>query len=176
MLYHIQFRWRKPLIARLRTTVFQTYKPLAIVYRVVEQQRAISLKKVITYGTFDTLHYGHISLLKRARALGNFLIVGLSTDAFNATKGKQCHFTFARRKMYLEAIRYVDLVIPENTWDQKLEDIATHQIDIFTMGHDWAGWFDDLTTYCEVQYLERTPEISSTMIKANISAPAKKIS
>lgn len=168
------FRWRRSLIGRLPTSAFQTYKLLAIISRVAEHQRAISLKKVITYGTFDTLHYGHISLLKRARALGDFLIVGLSTDAFNATKKKQSHFTFAERKMYLEAIRYVDMVIPENSWEQKPEDIAAHQINIFTMGHDWAGQFEDLTTYCEVRYLERTPEISSTMIKANIIAPSQK--
>jgi len=129
------------------------------------------LHKVITYGTFDTLHFGHISLLHRAKALGDYLVVGLSTDVFNATKGKQSHFPFAERKMYLEAIRFVDQVIPEESWDQKAQDIKNHDINTFTMGSDWVGHFDDLKKLCHVHYLERTPEISSTLIKANISAP-----
>lgn len=132
-------------------------------------QRNNTLQKVITYGTFDTLHFGHISLLRRARSLGEYLVVGLSTDAFNATKGKQSHFSYAERKMYLEAIRYVDLVIPEESWEQKSQDIIDHRINIFTMGDDWAGHFDALAAQCDVHYLSRTPEISSTLIKANIS-------
>ena len=132
------------------------------------------MRKVITYGTFDTLHFGHIRLLHRARALGDFLVVGLSTDAFNATKGKQSLLPFAERKTYLEAIRYVDLVIPEENWEQKARDIADYQIDIFTMGSDWSGHFDDLSSLCDVHYLERTPEISSTLIKKSIKTPASK--
>lgn len=129
------------------------------------------MKKVITYGTFDTLHFGHIHFLRRAKSLGNYLIVGLSTDSFNAEKGKKSHFTYGERKIFLEAIRYVDLVIPERTWAQKTQDVVDHQVDIFTIGDDWAGEFDFLKTHCDVHYLGRTPAISSTLIKANISTP-----
>lgn len=129
------------------------------------------MKKILTYGTFDTLHFGHISLLERARSLGDFLIVGLSTNAFNAVKGKRSHFTFEQRKKYLEAIRYVDLIIPEASWEQKTHDIELHNVDIFTMGSDWDGEFDHLTKLCDVHYLSRTPEISSTFIKANMTMP-----
>lgn len=126
------------------------------------------MKKIITYGTFDTLHFGHIRLLERAKSLGNILIVGLSTDEFNASKGKQSHFSFEERKKYLEAIRYVDQVIPEAHWEQKAHDVQSLGIDIFTMGDDWKGKFDFLSEYCEVHYLSRTPSISSTLIKANL--------
>ena len=126
------------------------------------------MKKVITYGTFDTLHFGHIKLLRRAKSLGEYLIVGLSTDAFNAQKGKKSHFDYDERRTFLEAIRYVDLVIPERSWEQKAQDIADHQVDVFTIGADWDGQFDDLKSLCQVEYLDRTPEISSTLIKANI--------
>jgi len=132
------------------------------------------LKKVITYGTFDTLHFGHIRLLERAKSLGDYLIVALSSDEFNAGKGKQSHFTYDERKAFLEAIRYVDLVIPEHNWDQKVQDVIDHQVDIFTMGDDWAGEFDFLKAHCDVHYLTRTPAISSTLIKANIATPATK--
>lgn len=128
------------------------------------------LKKVITYGTFDTLHYGHILLLKRARALGDHLTVALSSDSFNALKNKYSHFDYETRKQFLEAITYVDAIIPEDTWDQKTSDVATHQIDVFTIGDDWAGEFDFLKDHCEVVYLGRTPRISSTVIK-QITAP-----
>jgi glycerol-3-phosphate cytidylyltransferase len=128
-----------------------------------------ALKKIITYGTFDTLHFGHIRLLQRAKSLGDYLIVGLSTDAFNASKGKTSHFDYDTRKEFLEAIRYVDAVIPERDWDQKARDVVDHQIDTFTMGDDWAGEFDFLTDICTVHYLSRTPAISSTLIKANIT-------
>lgn len=125
---------------------------------------------VLTYGTFDTLHFGHISLIERAKSLGDYLIIGLSSDEFNAKKGKKSYFNFDERKKFLEAIRYVDLVIPEHDWDQKIGDVQAHNVDIFTMGDDWAGKFDFLSSHCDVQYLDRTPEISSTLIKANISS------
>ena len=123
------------------------------------------MKRVITYGTFDLLHYGHINLLRRAKALGDYLIVCLSTDEFNAIKGKKSFFPYEQRKMLLEAIRYVDLVIPETDWDQKINDVKEYHIDTFVMGNDWEGKFDFLKDYCEVVYLPRTPEISTTQIK-----------
>ena len=123
------------------------------------------MKRVITYGTFDLLHYGHINLLRRAKALGDYLVVCLSTDEFNAIKGKKSFFSYEKRKMLLEAIRYVDLVIPEENWDQKINDIKEYHIDTFVMGDDWEGKFDFLKDYCEVIYLPRTPEISTTQIK-----------
>ena len=123
------------------------------------------MKKVITYGTFDMLHYGHINLLRRARALGDYLIVALSSDSFNAIKNKQSFFHYEHRRQMLEAIRYVDLIIPENDWEQKREDIIKHNVNIFVMGNDWEGKFDFLKDICEVVYLERTPEISTTRIK-----------
>ena len=127
------------------------------------------MKRVITYGTYDLLHCGHIALLKRARALGDFLMVALSSDEFNAGKGKQAYFSYEERKVMLEAIRYVDLVVPELTWGQKTEDIAKYGIDVFVMGDDWNGEFDDqLKGLCEVVYLPRTPEVSTTRIKSDM--------
>lgn len=126
------------------------------------------MKKVITYGTFDMLHYGHINLLRRARALGDYLIVALSSDSFNAIKNKQSFFHYEHRRQMLEAIRYVDLIIPENDWEQKREDIIKHNVNIFVMGNDWEGKFDFLKDICEVVYLERTPEISTTLIKNHL--------
>ena len=127
------------------------------------------MKRVITYGTYDLLHYGHIALLKRARARGDFLMVALSSDEFNAGKGKQAYFSYEERKVMLEAIRYVDLVVPELTWGQKTEDIAKYGIDVFVMGDDWNGEFDDqLKGLCEVVYLPRTPEVSTTRIKSDM--------
>lgn len=126
------------------------------------------MKKVITYGTYDLLHYGHIELLKRAKALGDYLVVGLSDDGFNASKGKKAYYTFEERKGMLEAIRYVDEVIPELTWEQKRNDIVDHNIDIFVMGDDWEGKFDDLKDICEVVYLHRTEGISTTQIKEDM--------
>ena len=127
------------------------------------------MKRVITYGTYDLLHYGHIALLKRARALGDFLMVALSSDEFNAGKGKQAYVSYEERKVMLEAIRYVDLVVPELTWGQKTEDIAKYGIDVFVMGDDWSGEFDDqLEGLCEVVYLPRTPEVSTTRIKSDM--------
>ena len=127
------------------------------------------MKRVITYGTFDLLHYGHVRLLQRARALGEYLIVALSTDEFNWNeKHKQCYFTYEERKNMLEALRCVDLVIPENCWEQKNKDVEYYQIDVFVMGNDWEGKFDFLKDKCEVVYLERTPEISTTKIKSDL--------
>ena len=122
------------------------------------------MRRVITYGTFDLLHYGHINLLKRAKAYGDYLIVGLSTDEFNAGKGKKAYFSYDQRKELLESLRYVDLVIPEQTWEQKRNDILLYQV----MGSDWAGKFDDLSDICDVIYLPRTPEISSSKIKNDL--------
>lgn len=126
------------------------------------------MKKVITYGTFDLLHYGHINLLKKAKELGDYLIVGLSTNEFNEIKGKQSYFNYEERKKLLESIRYVDLVIPEETWEQKKENIKEFKIDKFVIGDDWKGKFDDLKDFCEVVYLNRTPEISTTKIKKDL--------
>lgn len=127
------------------------------------------MKRVLTYGTFDLLHYGHINLLRRAKALGDYLVVGLSTDEFNLNeKNKRSYFSYEERKMLLEAIRYVDLVIPECSWDQKAIDVEKYHIDTFVIGDDWEGKFDFLKLQCEVVYLPRTPEISSTKIKEEL--------
>jgi glycerol-3-phosphate cytidylyltransferase len=123
------------------------------------------MRKVITYGTFDLLHYGHILLLKRARALGDHLTVGLSTDEFNRMKGKSSFFTYEERKLILESIRYVDAIIPETCWEQKVRDVIEHHIDVFVIGNDWEGKFDFLKPFCEVIYLPRTENISSSQIR-----------
>lgn len=129
------------------------------------------MKRVITYGTFDLLHYGHINLLRRAKALGDYLIVAISTDEFNwEEKRKKCYFSYEQRKSLVEAIRYVDLVIPEENWEQKCKDIHTYCIDTFVMGDDWRGKFDFLKNEgVEVVYLPRTPEISTTQIKTELN-------
>lgn len=137
----------------------------------MDQGREVdNMKRVITYGTFDLLHYGHINLLRRAKMLGDYLIVALSTDEFNRIeKQKKCYFSYEQRKILLEAIRYVDLVIPERCWEQKVSDIHDYQIDVFVMGDDWKGKFDYLRNEgAEVVYLERTPEISTTQIKNDL--------
>lgn len=126
------------------------------------------MKRVITYGTYDLLHYGHIQLLKRAKALGDYLIVALSTDEFNAVKGKSAYNNYEERKIMLESIRYVDLVIPENEWEQKREDILNYKADVFVMGNDWEGKFDELKEICEVVYLPRTEGVSTTKIKNDL--------
>ena len=127
------------------------------------------MKRIITYGTFDLLHYGHIELLRRARQLGDYLVVAVSTDEFNSQqKNKKCYFSYEKRKQMLEAIRYVDLVIAEENWEQKVTDIEKYEIDVFVIGNDWEGKFDFLKEKCEVIYLERTPEISTTKIKEDI--------
>lgn len=127
-----------------------------------------NLKKVITYGTYDLLHVGHLNLLRRAKALGDYLIVGLSTDEFNNLKNKDAFLPYEQRKAVLEAIKYVDLVIPEKNWKQKKLDIKKHAADVFVMGDDWAGKFDELKDQCEVVYLTRTGGISTTKLKGLI--------
>lgn len=129
------------------------------------------MKTVITYGTFDLLHYGHIEIFRRAKELadGGKLIVGVSTEAFNAIKGKKSHMPYEKRKQLVEAIRYVDEVVPEENWEQKKNDVQAHAVDVFVMGNDWQGKFDELKEFCEVVYLERTPTISSTAIRHIIS-------
>jgi glycerol-3-phosphate cytidylyltransferase len=127
------------------------------------------MNRIITYGTFDLLHYGHINLLRRAKELGDYLIVALSTDRFNEQeKSKKTYFEYGKRKKLLEAIRYVDLVIPEKSWDQKIYDIKKYMVNIFTIGDDWKGKFDLLEKYCKVVYIERTPEISTSIIKNDL--------
>lgn len=126
------------------------------------------MKKVITYGTFDLFHYGHLKILERAKRLGDYLIVAVSTDEFNQIKGKKCVYPYEHRAEIVEAIKFVDEVIPETEWKQKKQDVITHQVDIFVMGSDWEGRFDELKELCEVVYLPRTPDISSTDIKSNV--------
>ncbi|MGL5543021.1 MAG: glycerol-3-phosphate cytidylyltransferase [Fusobacteriaceae bacterium] len=126
------------------------------------------MKKVITYGTFDLLHWGHINILKRAKELGDYLIVGLSTDEFNELKHKESYHSYEERKLILEAIKYVDEVIPEKTWEQKTTDVKKYGIDIFVMGDDWKEEFDFLKSQCEVVYLPRTKGISTSKIKVDL--------
>jgi glycerol-3-phosphate cytidylyltransferase len=128
------------------------------------------LKTVITYGTFDLFHVGHVRLLKRLRALGDRLVVGLSTDEFNKIKGKETVVSYTHRKEIVSAIAYVDSVFPEHNWDQKLDDIRREKADIFAMGDDWAGKFDDLADHVSVIYVPRTPHVSSTDLKNVLAA------
>lgn len=125
---------------------------------------------VLTYGTFDLLHVGHVNLLRRARAMGDRLIVGLSSDHFNAIKQKHATQCYADRAEVLRAIRYVDDVFPEDSWEQKAGDIRRWGADVLVMGSDWTGHFDDLSRHCRVHYLPRTENISSSLLKANIRA------
>ena len=125
-------------------------------------------KTVLTYGTYDLLHKGHILLLERARQLGDRLIEGLSTDGFNRVKNKECAYPYEDRFAIVSAIKYVDLVIPEECWEQKIEDIKRYEVDVLVMGDDWEGEFDSLREYCEVVYLPRTPGISTTQIKTGL--------
>lgn len=131
------------------------------------------MRRVITYGTFDLLHYGHINLLRRARAQGDYLIVALSTDEFNASKNKKAYFSYDERQGMLEAIRYVDLVVPELTWEQKADDIVRYRADILVMGDDWTGKFDHFGHLAEIVYLPRTPEISTTRIKTELTTAGR---
>lgn len=133
------------------------------------------MRRIITYGTFDLLHYGHINLLKRAKEMGDYLIVCLSTDEFNSkSKNKKCYFSYEKRKLLLESIRYVDLVIPEENWEQKVSDMHEYHVDVFVMGDDWEGKFDYLADEgVEVVYLPRTPEISTTQIKNDVIEESK---
>lgn len=126
------------------------------------------MKKVITYGTFDLLHHGHINILRRAKEYGDYLIVGLSSDEFNEIKGKAAYHSYEERKMILEAVKYVDEVIPEHNWGQKVTDIKSNNVDLFVMGSDWEGKFDDLKVHCDVIYLPRTEGISTTKIKTDL--------
>ncbi|WP_408007882.1 glycerol-3-phosphate cytidylyltransferase [Pseudalkalibacillus sp. A8] len=126
------------------------------------------MKKVLTYGTFDLLHNGHINLLRRAKELGDHLTVAVSTDEFNALKDKKAYHNYENRKVILESIRYVDKVIPENHWDQKIQDVIDNDIDVFVMGDDWEGKFDFLKEYTEVVYLPRTVGISTSKIKNDL--------
>lgn len=137
---------------------------------IIKNKRSTGMKRVITYGTFDLLHYGHINLLKRAKALGDYLIVAISSDEFNWNeKHKKTYFTYEQRKQLLEALRYVDLVIPEENWQQKKSDMHEYHIDTFVMGDDWKGKFDFLKDEgVEVVYLPRTPEISTSQIKKDL--------
>lgn len=129
------------------------------------------MKRILTYGTFDLLHFGHIEILRRARALGDYLVVAVSTDEFNAIKNKKAYHDYATRKKMLEAVRYVDLVIPEKNWGQKRDDVKKYEIDTVVMGSDWEGNenFEKLKDLCEVVYLPRTDNISTTKIKNDLS-------
>ncbi|MBS4178108.1 glycerol-3-phosphate cytidylyltransferase [Lederbergia citrea] len=126
------------------------------------------MKKILTYGTFDLIHIGHINLLRRAKDLGDYLVVGLSTDEFNEEKKKESYHSYEDRQIILESIRFVDEVIPEYSWDQKIKDVLDHNIDIFVMGDDWKGHFDFLEKHCEVIYLPRTLGISTSKIKTDL--------
>ena len=128
------------------------------------------MKQIITYGTFDLFHIGHLRILKRVKDLGHHLTVAVSTDEFNAEKGKKTLIPYDQRKEIAENVRCVDLVIPETWWEQKIEDVKTYSIDVFAMGADWEGKFDFLRDYCEVIYLPRTEDISSTEIKKQMDA------
>ncbi|MCR5585936.1 MAG: glycerol-3-phosphate cytidylyltransferase [Lachnospiraceae bacterium] len=131
------------------------------------------MRRVITYGTYDLLHVGHINLLRRAREQGDYLVVALSSDEFNAIKEKKAYYPYEDRKKILEAIRYVDKVIPEHNWEQKIKDVQENDIDVFVMGDDWTGKFDFLKDYCEVVYLPRTEGISTTKIKSDLGLEGK---
>ncbi|MCI6087584.1 MAG: glycerol-3-phosphate cytidylyltransferase [Absicoccus porci] len=127
------------------------------------------MKTVITYGTFDLFHIGHLNLLRRAKDLGDYLIVAVSTDRFNwVEKHKKCQIPDKDRMAIVEAIKYVDKVIPEDSWDQKIKDVQKYDVDVFVMGDDWKGKFDFLKDYCEVVYLPRTEGISSSSLKEDM--------
>lgn len=168
------------LMGRIKKTEL-TKTPLEIEFEsfviknmTLRSKGAQTMKRVITYGTFDLLHYGHINLLRRAKALGDYLIVVVSSDEFNwNAKHKKCYFTYEQRKALVEAVRYVDLVIPEESWEQKRHDMHEYHIDTFVMGDDWQGKFDFLKEEgVEVVYLPRTPEISSSQIKHDLNDAA----
>jgi len=125
--------------------------------------------KVITYGTFDMFHIGHLKLLQRLKSLGDELIVCVSTDDFNEIKGKKILIPYEQRAEIVKNIKCVDKVIPENSWEQKVEDVNKYNIDIFAIGDDWKGKFDFLSEYCEVVYLERTKNVSTTKLKKSLS-------
>lgn len=126
------------------------------------------MKKVITYGTFDLFHVGHLNILKRAKALGDYLVVAVSSDKFNMSKGKKAYHSIDDRVAILEALEFVDKVIVEESWEQKIQDIQDNEIDVFVMGDDWTGKFDFLKEFCDVVYLPRTEGISTTQIKNDL--------
>ncbi len=140
-----------------------------------DPKRDTSIKRVLTYGTYDLLHYGHVRLLQRAAALGDYLIVALSTDEFNASKGKTSFYPYEVRREMLEALRYVDLVIPERCWEQKEDDVRDYHVDVVCMGGDWEGSdkFEGLKDLCEVVYLDRTEGISTTDVKGRLKTGNK---
>ncbi len=123
------------------------------------------MKTVITYGTFDLFHFGHLKLLERLKHLGDRLIVGVSTDEFNALKGKRSFTPYQHRAQIVAAVKHVDQVIPETCWEQKVEDVTKYGVDVFAIGDDWRGKFDFLKEHCEVVYLPRTEGVSSTSLK-----------
>ncbi|HAE79404.1 adenylyltransferase/cytidyltransferase family protein [Morganella morganii] len=127
------------------------------------------MKTIITYGTFDLFHVGHVRILKRLKQLGTRLIVGISTDEFNSIKGKKSFFSYLERAEIVKSCKYVDDIFPENNWTQKRSDIIKYKADILGMGNDWLGKFDDLNDICNVIYLDRTDDISSTDIKNKLS-------
>ena len=135
----------------------------------ITQLKTKTRRKVITYGTFDLIHMGHINLLRRAKSRGDYLIVAVSTDEFNRLKHKDAYYSFEDRKAILEAIEYVDEVIPENTWNQKIKDVEAHGVDVFVMGDDWKGEFDFLKDYCDVVYLPRTQGVSTTKTREDLA-------
>lgn len=140
----------------------------------MEQRKALRMRKVITYGTYDLLHVGHINILRRAKEYGDYLVVVLSSDEFNTIKHKTAYHSYEDRKVILEAIKYVDEVIPEFTWEQKISDVVDNNIDVFVMGDDWTGQFDFLKEHCEVVYLPRTEGISTSKIKNDLNLSGTK--
>lgn len=127
------------------------------------------MKKVITYGTFDLFHKGHLNILRRAKEQGDYLVVAVSSDSFNAIKGKEAYYSERDRVEIVESIKYVDEVILEYDWDQKQRDVESRDIDVFVMGDDWEGKFDFLEEYCEVVYLPRTEGVSTTQTKTDLA-------
>lgn len=127
------------------------------------------MRTVLTYGTFDLFHIGHLNMIRRLAALGDRLVVGVSTDSFNSIKGKHSIFSYDERAAIVSALGCVDIVIPEESWQQKTTDIEKYSVNVFGIGNDWKGKFDDLKQYCDVIYLERTPRVSSTLIKNKLS-------
>lgn len=126
-------------------------------------------KTIITYGTFDMFHIGHLKLLKRLKKKGDTLIVAISTDEFNELKGKKVMIPYKQRAKIVKSIKYVDKVIPEKNWEQKIDDIQKYNVDAFVIGDDWKGKFDFLKEYCEVEYLPRTKDISTTQLKKSLT-------
>ena len=126
-------------------------------------------KIVLTYGTFDMFHIGHLNLLNRLKRLGDKLIVAVSTDEFNSIKGKKTLIPFEQRALIVQNIKCVDMVISEKKWEQKIDDIKKYNVDIFAIGDDWQGKFDFLKDYCEVIYLPRTQNISTTELKKELN-------